>query len=518
MGGAMFNITSDALQWLSERLKPRWFWATLAFIAVLFSVWNSVPEKYQTVLIDYAVDQTSDKSQDVDIVISDFILEDQKDEFSVWLKNKIERNLVELFVDHGKKTAHRLTVIQASNKPHKKLEGTISEGEEGQLEISARLVNPKGAVIASTNFSATPEFLKDNYKTLPETLIYGMDIGAKSLSPLNTQARVTKSLKAYALYLQARRYAHRQKFQKAIGFLDQALLEDQNFATAYWASSKLFDKIGDKTKSEEQLSKANSITIDYPKLPILKNKTNPLPAIMQKLSNAKWKSVSQNFDWKSLNVKEYGVLINAWRFEPADYKIQVALQKKATGSSVKNLRKEKSAILAINGGFFDLDENSRLSPSGFLVTNNKKISDYRKKAGSALLYDKDGQIEITWSKEAESLSGLSQALQAGPMVVDPGGKNGIYKNDYNRHNRTAICITKNKKILFLVVTGGASLYELGAILSSSESDGGFGCERAMNLDGGPSTQASFLDPKSKKLHEIHGTWTSQNAVLVFPKK
>jgi hypothetical protein len=75
-------------------------------------------------------------------------------------------------------------------------------------------------------------------------------------------------------------------------------------------------------------------------------------------------------------------------------------------------------------------------------------------------------------------------------------------------------MTQDGWFVITVVTGGLSLFELGAILSANPSDGGFGCERAMNLDGGPSTQASFHSPDGKHTLEFEGIWPSQNALLV----
>jgi len=128
----------------------------------------------------------------------------------------------------------------------------------------------------------------------------------------------------------------------------------------------------------------------------------------------------------------------------------------------------------------------------------------------AVLYQGNGKIDIAWSKDTGTFAQAPDAVQAGPMVVDPGGKNGVYRNDFNRHDRTAVC-TNNAAVVVVVVKGGLSLFELGALLSAAEKDGGFACDKAINLDGGPSTQASLA--AGEQSIEIEGTWRSQNAVL-----
>ena len=92
---------------------------------------------------------------------------------------------------------------------------------------------------------------------------------------------------------------------------------------------------------------------------------------------------------------------------------------------------------------------------------------------------------------------------------------GIYVNDFNRLNRTAVGILK-KKVLIIIVEGdggkGLSLYELAQLLSARKSDGGFGCDVALNLGGGPSTQVLFK--KNELQFHLKGLWKINNALVV----
>jgi Phosphodiester glycosidase len=66
--------------------------------------------------------------------------------------------------------------------------------------------------------------------------------------------------------------------------------------------------------------------------------------------------------------------------------------------------------------------------------------------------------------------------------------------------------------VIVVVMGGLSLFEMGEVLSAREADGGFDCERALNLDGGPSTAVSFsMDGKSV---EVKGRWKISDGLAV----
>jgi len=52
-------------------------------------------------------------------------------------------------------------------------------------------------------------------------------------------------------------------------------------------------------------------------------------------------------------------------------------------------------------------------------------------------------------------------------------------------------------------------------LSLPEAEGGFGCDVAINLDGGPSTQAALRAGSAQA--EIAGEWTVHNALIVSRK-
>jgi len=88
--------------------------------------------------------------------------------------------------------------------------------------------------------------------------------------------------------------------------------------------------------------------------------------------------------------------------------------------------------------------------------------------------------------------GVHQALGAGPMLIIKGTKNVTAQQELQfvedaRNPRTAVCITKDKKLAFIVVDGrydlsdGLYLTELADIMYD------LGCYDALNLDGGGST-------------------------------
>jgi uncharacterized protein YigE (DUF2233 family) len=210
---------------------------------------------------------------------------------------------------------------------------------------------------------------------------------------------------------------------------------------------------------------------------------------------------------------KYGISIHVFDFEQARFTMRVAEQKAATGSPVGDLL-DGDDVFVINGGFFERDGRDRLSPSGLLIIDGKVVAEEHQRAGSGVIYVEADGVAITRRKDFRDRARVRHALQVGPLLVDPGGVKGIYKNDLERHNRSAICLRGTSFTAF-VVEGGISLFQLADLLSRPRDGGGFGCDIAINLDGGPSTQAVLRAGKVRS--EIAGGTTVENAIVVSRK-
>jgi uncharacterized protein YigE (DUF2233 family) len=208
---------------------------------------------------------------------------------------------------------------------------------------------------------------------------------------------------------------------------------------------------------------------------------------------------------------KYGIRIHVFDFDQARFAMRLAEQKAATGSSAGDLLDRDGDVFVINGGFFERDGRDRLSPSGLLIIDGKIVAEEHQRAGSGVLYATEGGVAIVPRKDFRDRSRVKHALQVGPLLVDPGGVKGIYKNDPERHNRSAICLRGTSFTAF-VVEGGISLFQFADLLSRPRDGGGFGCDIAINLDGGPSTQAVLRAGKVRR--EIAGGTTVENAIIV----
>lgn len=159
--------------------------------------------------------------------------------------------------------------------------------------------------------------------------------------------------------------------------------------------------------------------------------------------------------------------------------------------------KQANAIAALNGTFFDIANGGSVDyiKSDGVVINENRLGKNGKRAGhqsSAIVLKKGGINIAKWDGTADwekSLEGEDIMVSGPLLILDQTDEKLDPANVFNktRHPRTAVAITKNKRILLITVDGrnansaGMSLFELTKLLRWLNADD------AVNLDGGGST-------------------------------
>jgi hypothetical protein len=150
----------------------------------------------------------------------------------------------------------------------------------------------------------------------------------------------------------------------------------------------------------------------------------------------------------------------------------------------------KGALAVVNGGYFEAD----FRPSTWLKDAGVELSpkaDTSKGGVLALPGAGPGSVYIG------PVSGLGfeprLLLQSFPLVVEAEGKSGVHRDDGRRAARTVACLVDDTLHLIVIAAprgDGPTLFETAALLRDA-SPSGFGCRRALNLDGGPSSGVWF---------------------------
>ena len=242
-------------------------------------------------------------------------------------------------------------------------------------------------------------------------------------------------------------------------------------------------------------------------------KEPPLADLLQAIKAAGSSDILPGSAYGVASLPSYGIRIHAWSFDQGRYSLRVAAAKDERGSRIAAFL-GTSDLLAINGGFFELDKQKRMSPSGLLIVDGKTVAPEQPRAGSGILYAGPAGVGIGYRKDLGDHGAMQAAVQVGPILVDPGGRVGVLDKQHDRQNRSAVCLEDNTFTIF-VVEGGLSLFQLASVLAATRDQGGYGCDVAINLDGGPSSQAIFRSGS----HEIaiDGSSPVQNALIVSPK-
>ena len=161
-------------------------------------------------------------------------------------------------------------------------------------------------------------------------------------------------------------------------------------------------------------------------------------------------------------------------------------------ATTSSIAQANSAILAINGDYYGVQEKGYVIRNGIVYRNTAKGSD-------VLCIFADGSMEVVSDQEysAEELvaKGVWQAFSFGPALVEKGavtvGVNTEVGKAKASNPRTAIGLIDKDHFVFVVSDGrtseseGLSIYELATFLQS------LGVQTGYNLDGGGSSTMVF---------------------------
>ncbi|MCZ4243118.1 phosphodiester glycosidase family protein [Pedobacter punctiformis] len=200
--------------------------------------------------------------------------------------------------------------------------------------------------------------------------------------------------------------------------------------------------------------------------------------------------------------------------------------------TTSNFGKRDSAIVAINGNFFDVKNGGSVD---FVKLNGKIINQNRlEKSGNrarhqqAAVVIESGKLAIKkWDVTTDWENKLTEqnVLLNGPLLFLNGIKEDLDTTAFNRlrHPRTCVGVKPNGRIILLTVDGrnensaGMSLFELTKLMRW------LGCTSAINFDGGGSTtlwinNAGVINyPTDNKNWDHEGERKVANVILVKKK-
>ena len=192
-----------------------------------------------------------------------------------------------------------------------------------------------------------------------------------------------------------------------------------------------------------------------------------------------WIPIRPGVEWRTIPVSITTAMVV--RLDPAHVRLRVAYDPQAP-KKVSDWAAIGQPLVVLNGGYFEgNNEASALTVADGVTTGASYVG-----FGGMLAVDEQGQIMLRSlvDRPYDSDEQLEQALQSFPRVVWNGHPTAIHDDNGRRARRTVVALDKAGRLLLLVVdTPTLTLSDLGQGLAISDLD----IDRALNLDGGPST-------------------------------
>jgi uncharacterized protein YigE (DUF2233 family) len=168
------------------------------------------------------------------------------------------------------------------------------------------------------------------------------------------------------------------------------------------------------------------------------------------------------------------------RFDLQLFRVEVVVTGAGRPLTAGELRKERRGVLAVNGGFFDTDGR----PLGLRTSAGRRIIPLRAVVDWGVLVLRDQAAAIVHSRDyaKEDPTKITDAIQVGPRILIDGRAPPLKPQ---AARRTAVALDRTGRFLTIVVARKrVEAAALGAVLAR------LGFDRALMLDGGPSTQLS----------------------------
>lgn len=207
-------------------------------------------------------------------------------------------------------------------------------------------------------------------------------------------------------------------------------------------------------------------------------------------------------------------------FNPEAFHIIPVRAKSEGREPMSSMVSRNQAIAGINGGFFHADGK----PAGIYKLNGQIESMPVKQRGvvgwnrkeQELMFDRiqslDGELQgdylgTLWTYTDHIIGGTPLLIYNGESITDHSIEKTNQRFLFYRFARTALCTTNDKRVIFMVTEGSSTLDKEHMILRGltiselTDLMKSFGCQYALNLDGGGSSTMIYKGSVKNPLEE-----------------
>ena len=228
------------------------------------------------------------------------------------------------------------------------------------------------------------------------------------------------------------------------------------------------------------------------------------------LQRASWEQLEEGLSLHQA-VTALGTRLTTLKISPRLFRFSIEQQETPMGERAGAVLRRTGGVVAVNGGFFGQKADGQLYPVGELIDDGTSVSGSWSSVGGYLALNDDGVPDITLSSEGAP-EWAREAVQTRPVLIEAGGRWAMRTNGTELERRSLFCVLGDGDLLLMVVSGGGlTLYEAGWVLRAANWGGHYGCEKAIALDGGGSTQ---LKVRGQSQLDVTGLTPVQNLLVV----
>ena len=197
-----------------------------------------------------------------------------------------------------------------------------------------------------------------------------------------------------------------------------------------------------------------------------------------------WQADDQNLELRHIRIKRADgnlVPLVIVRLVPQAFALRVAYTPEKP-RLLRNWAISSQPTIALNGGFF----LENYQPVGLIVSDGVAYGQSYEGFGGMLALTADGTLTLRALRDQpyDPNEAIEQSLQSFPMLMFPGGLAADFEDNGQKARRTVLAFDRQGRMLIIIAPGSdLSLRELADWLLASDLE----LDRALNLDGGPST-------------------------------
>ncbi|OYW74983.1 MAG: hypothetical protein B7Z37_15390 [Verrucomicrobia bacterium 12-59-8] len=186
-----------------------------------------------------------------------------------------------------------------------------------------------------------------------------------------------------------------------------------------------------------------------------------------------------------------------------------------TAWKLEEIGHAKKALAVCNGGYFN--PSGDFGPSGLEIAEGTRSDKFIAGQWVGGLMVKQGKSSLVWSHEFQDATDITEFVQCSPWLVSEGRVWPVppSKKLEPRNNRTFI-MTDAEGRWAIGTCKRTGLLELAHILVTPGIISEMKVNRALNLDGGPSTGLWCRNEAGAVQFEKPG-WAVRNAIMVVPR-